>query len=359
LGHAVSVPHADRSGFSGVDHPQEKGIGVRYFRNFILAGACLVLPILPASSGIQDGRWAILITGVSGDAALQKTYLQELKDLHSTLVGQLQFAGDHIYSLFDDPSLAPDLIRYKSTRENLAKACKEIAGRSGKDHLVFVFIEGHGSYDQKSYKLNLVGPDPDADELADLLYSIPARRFVVINATNTSGASLTTLSGKGKIVICATKSGSEGNQTHFGGFWVDALRNNNADIDKDGRTSIYEAFNYAVQMVERYYTNAGQLQTEHPVLNDNGVAVDQAKAVSESSEVTFARATYLDSGIRRTPSAAMTPEEQQLFDEAQLLERQIELLKQEKAEMDPADYESKLEDLLLRLAQVNAQLPKK
>jgi hypothetical protein len=347
-----------------VDHPQKKGTGVRTTRNpqaayLMLAGLCLLLPILPAHAGSQDGRWAILIAGVSGDAALQKTYLQELKDLHSTLVEQLQFASDHVYSLFDDPSLAPDLIRYKSTRENLAKVCKEIAGRSGKDDLVFVFIEGHGSYDQKIYKLNLVGPDPNADELAEMLYSIPARRFVVINATNTSGASLTDLSGKGKIVISATKSGSEGNQTHFGGFWVGALRNNNADMDKDGRTSVYEAFNYAVQMVERYYTDEGQLQTEHPVLNDNGVALNQAKAVSEGSEVTLARATYLDSGIKRAASAAMTPEEQQLFDEAQVLERQIELLKQEKAEMDPADYESKLEDLLLRLARVNAKLPKK
>jgi len=336
---------------------------VRIIRNtqiahLIVAGICLFIPILPAQANIQDGRWAILIAGVSGDADLQKTYLKELQDLHSTLVEQLEFASDHIYSLFDDPSLAPDIIQYKSTRDSLAKVCQEIAGRAGEDDLVFVFIEGHGSYDQKIYKLNLVGPDPNADDLAEMLYSIPARRFVVINATNTSGASLSALSGKGKIVVSATKSGSEGNQTRFGGFWVDALKNNNADMDKDGRTSAYEAFNYAVQMVERYYTDEGQLQTEHPVLNDNGVAMDQVKEFSEGSEVLLARSTYLDSGIRRTPSVALTPEEQQLFDEALLLERQIELLKQEKAGMDIEDYESKLEDLLLRLARINAKLPK-
>jgi hypothetical protein len=192
-----------------------------------------------------------------------------------------------------------------------------------------------------------------------MLYSIPARRFVVVNATNTSGAGLSALSGKGKIVISATKSGSEGNQTRFGSFWVDALKDNNADMDKDGRTSAYEAFHYAVQMVERYYTDAGQLQTEHPVLNDNGVAMDQARTLSEGSEVVLSRGTYLDEGIRRTLPAAITPEEQQLFDEAQVLERQIELLKQEKAELDSAEYESKLEDLLLRLARVNAKLSEK
>jgi hypothetical protein len=347
-----------------VDLSQKKGVGVRIIRNpqiahLVLAGICLFLPIPPADASDQDGRWAILIAGVSGDADLQKTYLQELRDLHSTLVGQLKFASDHVYSLFDDPSLAPEIIRYKSTRDSLETVCKEIAGRAGKDDLVFVFIEGHGSYNQKIYKLNLVGPDPNADDLAEMLYSIPARRFVVINATNTSGASLSALSGKGKIVVSATKSGSEGNQTRFGGFWIDALRNNNADMDKDGRTSTYEAFNYAVQMVERYYTDEGQLQTEHPALNDNGAAQDKVKTSSETSAVQLARATYLDAGIRQTPSLAMTPEEQQLFEEAQALERQIELLKQEKAGMDLADYESKLEDLLLRLARTNAKLPKK
>ena len=328
-------------------------------QHLILAGICLFLFILPAHASSQDGRWAILVAGISGDADLQKAYLQELKDLHSILVDQLKFIGDHVYLLFDDPSMSPDLVRYKSTRENLAQVCREIAGRAGKDDLVFVFIEGHGNYAQKTYKLNLVGPDPDADELAEMLYSMPARRFLVVNATNTSGASLSALSGKGKIVISATKSGSEGNQTRFGSFWVDALKNNNADMDKDGRTSAYEAFHYAVQMVERYYTDAGQLQTEHPVLNDNGVAMDQARTLSEGSEVVLSRGTYLDEGIRRTLPAAITPEEQQLFDEAQVLERQIELLKQEKAELDSAEYESKLEDLLLRLARVNAKLSEK
>jgi len=328
-------------------------------RNLIAACICFLSVAAPAHAGSRDGRWAILIAGVSGDSDLQKTYLQELKDLHSTLLGQLQFPSDHIYTLFDEPALAPDLIRYKSTRDSLAKVCKEIAGQAGKDDLVFVFIEGHGSYNQKVYKLNLVGPDPDADDLAEMIYSIPARRFVVINATNTSGASLSALSGKGKIAISATKSGSEGNQTHFGGFWVNALKNNNADMDKDGRISILEAFKYAIQIVERYYTDEGQLQTEHPVLNDNGVALNPAKADAESGDVLLARVTYLDTGIRRAAPAEMTPEEKQLFDEAQALERQIELLKQEKAEMDIADYESKLEDLLLKLARVNAQLPKK
>jgi len=39
------------------------------------------------------------------------------------------------------------------------------------------------------------------------------------------------------------------------------------------------------------------------------------------------------------------------------LENQIEELKYGKTEMSPADYEKKLEELLLKLARTNAKLP--
>ncbi|HYK91024.1 MAG TPA: hypothetical protein VE398_19790 [Acidobacteriota bacterium] len=305
------------------------------------------------------GRWAILVAGVSGDPEFQKQYLQELSSLHSTLQGTLQFGYDHVYVLFDDPAKDPSLIKYKSTRENLEKVCREIAGRAGKDDLVFVFIEGHGSFDQNSYKLNLVGPDPNAEELAAALYSIPALHFVVVNATSASGASLAALSGKGKIVITATKSGSERNQTHLGQFFVEALKDNSADVDKSGRVSVLEAFTYAVQKVEEHYAKERSLQTEHPVLDDNGDGQGQAKPGPENGEGLLARTTYLDAGAPLQTESNLTEEQREQLAEARSLEQQIEALKYAKAGMNEAEYEKKLENLLLRLAQVNAKLRKK
>ncbi len=140
---------------------------------------CLVVcGILPAGAPAQaqnaassDPRWAILVAGISGDPALQKEYLKELTDLRALLEGQLGFPRDHVVVLFDDPKLDPVHIQYASNRENLEKVCRDIAGRAGKEDMVFVFLEGHGDSDGNGYKFNLVGPDLTAEELAMMFYS--------------------------------------------------------------------------------------------------------------------------------------------------------------------------------------------
>jgi hypothetical protein len=250
------------------------------------------------------------------------------------------------------------LIQRKSTREDLRAVCKDLAGRVKKEDLVFVFIEGHGSYDEESYKLNLEGPDPTAEELAAMLYSIPAQRFVVVNSTNCSGGSIAALSKPGKVVITSTKSGMETNQPHFGQYFVDAFKNNAADSDKNGRVSMIEAFSYASRKVEEYYKNEGNLQTEHPVLDDNGDGQAQGDPAPENGEGLLARITYLDNAISSEARANLTPEQQKLAREAREIETQIDALKYAKKEMAEAEYEKQLEALLLRLARINAQLPK-
>jgi hypothetical protein len=227
----------------------------------------------------------------------------------------------------------------------------------GGEDLVFVFIEGHGSYDGKVYKLNLVGPDPTALDLATMLYSIPAKHFVVVNATNCSGGSLPELSQKGKIVITSTKSGMEKNQTHMGQYFIEALKNNAADSDKNGRVSMMEAFLYASQKVEDYYTSEGNLRTEHAVLDDNGDALGQSNPSPESGDGLLARTTFLDTEASTPVKGSWTPEQQKLALEAQELMKQIEALKYKKPEMTDSEYEKKLEDLLLKLARINANLP--
>ena len=332
---------------------QSAGIGSR-----LLVVAWLIISGATVMAAERDGRWAILISGASGDPELQQTYLKEISDLYSTLTNSLGFPRSQVAVLFDDPSKNPDLIWRKATREDLQALCRELAGRVQKNDLVFVFIEGHGDYDGKIYKLNLVGPDPTGEELASMLYSIPAQRFIVINATNCSGGSLSALSKNENIVITSTKSGMEKNQTHAARFFIDAFKNNAADSNKDGRVSIFEAFVYARQKVEEYYQNEASMQTEHAVMDDNGDGQAQPQPSPENGEGLLARNVFLDSGSSVDASANLTPEQQELMREVRKVESRIEALKYAKAEMSEADYEKKLEDLLLKLAQINAKLPK-
>ncbi|MEJ2110328.1 MAG: hypothetical protein P8Z37_10525, partial [Acidobacteriota bacterium] len=327
------------------------------FSPILLLVAVVLIASIPTLYGAEkDGRFAIILVGVSGDPDLQEAYLEETRKLHTALVESLGFPRDQIVTLFDNPELDPDLIQHKSTRKDLEKACLELSGRVQENDLVFVFIEGHGSYDGKNYKLNLVGPDPNSWELAEILYSIPAGRFIVVNATNSSGGSLPALSGNGKIVITATKSGMERNQSHMGRFFVESLEQNAADANKDDRISVLESFLYANRKVEDFYKNEGNLQTEHAILDDNGDREGQSDPTPESKDGLLARTTFFDNGIGRESIRNLTPERQKLLQEARDLENRIEALKYDKAEMPQSEYEVTLEELLLELAKINAKL---
>ena len=306
-----------------------------------------------------DGRWAILLAGISGDPDLQKEFLSELKNLRAILETTALIPKERIAVLADDPSKDPDLVRLQCTRQNLQAVCREFAAKVRQEDLVFIFLVGHGNFEGNVYKLNLVGPDPTAEEIASMLYSIPAKQIVVINTTTCSGGSLPAFSHPGTIVVTATKSGMEKNQTRMAAFLIEAFKDHNADVDKNGRVSILEAFSFAARKVEESYDKEGALQTEHPVLDDNGDGQGHAQPGPDNGDGFLARTTYLEAAPPLMTQVKLDPEQQALAAEAEAIEKQIEALKYAKAEMSETEYEKKLEALLLRLAQINEKLPKK
>jgi hypothetical protein len=218
---------------------------------------------------------------------------------------------------------------------------------------------GHGTSDKSGYKLNLVGPDPTAEELAAAVYGIPAGSYVVVNTTSASGASVPALSRDKSVVVTATKSGNEKNETRMADFLIEALKDKSADLDKNGRTSVLEAFSYATRKVEESYAKEGALQTEHPVLEDDGDGQAQGNPGPANGEGFLARTTYLDAAPSISARTAGGEEEKALALEASALERQIEELRYAKGAMPQEEYEKKLEELLLKLAEVHAKLRKK
>ena len=104
---------------------------------------------------------------------------------------------------------------------------------------------GHGSFDGYEYKINLPGPDLTASELATLLDRIPASRQLVVDMTSASGGAIEFLRKPNRVVITATKSGTEKNATVFARYWVEALNDPAADSDKNDVVSALEAFRFA------------------------------------------------------------------------------------------------------------------
>jgi hypothetical protein len=151
-------------------------------------------------------------------------------------------------------------------KDQLAKWINEAGSIS--DRPLWLVYLGHGTYDRRSARLNLRGPDVSPDELKEWLAPLK-RPLAVVLCSSASGDFLPALSGPDRTIITATKSGGELNYTKFGDFLSQSLLDPATDLDKDGQNSLWEVFLAGSRKTTEYYETQGLLQTEHSLLDDN------------------------------------------------------------------------------------------
>jgi len=93
---------------------------------------------------------------------------------------------------------------------------------------------------------------------------------VIINTASASAPFLAKLSATNRVVITATRSGNEQNFTRLGEHLAATIADPAGDLDKDGQTSLLEAFLTAAARVAEFYQAEGRLATEHALIDDNG-----------------------------------------------------------------------------------------
>jgi hypothetical protein len=219
----------------------------------------------------------------------------------------------------------------------------------GRDDLLLLMLIGHGTYDGVDAKFNLVGPDMESAEWAALLRGMPAR-LVVVNSASAGFPFLERLSGQRRIVISATDTVAQRFDTVFPEYFIAALADDGADIDKNGRVSIWEAFTFAASAVRRYYQQRGQLATERPLIDDDGDGIGR-EPVGQGSDGSLSSRTYLD---EPSPDAAPTDEVLlKLLQKRSSLEVEVDDLRVKKTFMQPAEYEAEFERLMIELAKVS------
>ncbi|HVS71920.1 MAG TPA: hypothetical protein VHQ47_11750 [Phycisphaerae bacterium] len=231
--------------------------------------------------------------------------------------------------------------------------------------LYLVFI-GHGTFDGKDAKLNLTGPDVSDSELAGWLAPLQ-RPVALIDTTASSAPFLTRISGKNRVIITATRAGSEINYTRFGQYFAQAIDtpgpNSPFDLDKDGQTSLLEAFLAASHKVDEFYKQQGRLVTEHALLDDNGdrlgTSADFFDGVRPAARA--ASNAAIDGARAHQWHLLRSPEEQAMPPAARAkrdaLELQLDALRLQKSTMSADDYYAKLDALLLQLAHLYADSP--
>lgn len=222
---------------------------------------------------------------------------------------------------------------------------------------LWLVLIGHGTFDGREAKFNLRGPDLGATELAEWLK--PFRRpVIVINCASSSSPFLNKLSGPERIIVTATKSGYEENFARFGKFMATAITDTKADLDKDGQTSLLEAFVMASRQTAEFYEAEGRLATETALLDDNGDGLGTpadffrgARAVKKPAgggTVDGLRAHQIHL-VRSEAEQHMPPELRARRDE---LELAVARLRELKPTLTEEEYYRRLENLMLELAKI-------
>ena len=196
---------------------------------------------LLASAGLRAETFYLTVSGLGGEAEYEQRFSGWAKDLDKLL--HTAEPGAKIETL-----IGPD-----ATKANIEARLRDFAKQAKPEDSVVVMLVGHGSFDETDYKFNIPGPDLSAMDLAALLDKIPAKRQLIVNMTSSSGGSLATLEKPGRVVVVATKSGTEKNATVFARYWIEALRDPAADLDKNEVISALEAFRYAEQKTAKFF----------------------------------------------------------------------------------------------------------
>jgi hypothetical protein len=240
-----------------------------------------------------------------------------------------------------------------STKVNIEATLTRFAKQAKAGEQVVIVLIGHGSGSGEDSKISLPGPDMSARDFARDLGTFTGQQVGFVDLTSASGDMLPLLSAANRVVITATKSSFERNESVFGKHFVAAMAGDGADVDKDGRVSLLEAFRYAVTETKRYYDDQGRLQTEHAQLDDDGDKTGTAEPdlrVAAGADGAVARRIFLGGGVYASTAGANDPKLAGLYKERFALEGRIEELKKRKASLSTDAYDDALENLLVELA---------
>jgi hypothetical protein len=245
------------------------------------------------------------------------------------------------------------------TRAQLQQALQKEAG--GNEPLWLVLI-GHGTFDGREARFNARGDDFTAAELAEWLKPVE-RPLIVVCAFSCSGPFLKPLSATGRMVVTATRSGSEHNYSHFGEYFSEAIADPAADLDQDGQTSLLEAWLSAAHRTAAFYQSEGRLATEHSLLDDNGDGLGTPadwfkglRAVKKSQSLAVPDGTRARQ-LHLVPNAAESALPLTLRTQRDSIEVELAALRERKTTMAPAEYYQALEELLLKLARLYQAAP--
>jgi len=290
----------------------------------------------------------VLVVGAAGTPEYGKTFAESAASWQAAA----EEGGASITSIgLDEPGEKTDLAL-------LEEKLRALAG-TGSAPLWLVLI-GHGTFDGRMAKFNLRGEDADAAMLAEWLEG-SERPLAVINTSASSAPFIKALSAKGRVVMTATKSGSEDSYARFGRFLASSMNAPESDIDQDGSTSLLEAFLSAAQQVQEFYEKEGRITTEQALVDDNGDGLGTPASFFRGTRAVKSAKDGSEPDGRRAHQWHLVPSEaeRKLSDEIRKLrdglEEELFALRARKEKMGEEEYFGELERIATALAELYKQ----
>ena len=224
-----------------------------------------MLALSLASAGAQTRL--IIVSGLGGAPKYTKSFA-DLANSMAKAAKERAGMPDSAIAWYGDPAATKSKwYRGPSLRDTIESVLARQAQRPVTEQLVLVLI-GHGSGESDETRISLPGPDLSAKDFRRILGGLGARRVAFVNLTSASGDMMGALAAPGRVVITATKSAFERNESHFGEFFIGAFAKDGADTDKDNRVSLLEAFAFAEAETKRLYEADSRMLTEHAQIAD-------------------------------------------------------------------------------------------
>jgi hypothetical protein len=277
--------------------------------------------------------WSVVVAGLGGEAAYDEAFGEE-----SHAVADFARQMGHRTTLLTGPN---------ATREHLGQQLSELASEADLADQIVLSLVGHGSFDRKTYRFNVSGPDVTGEDLKGWLDNIKAS-VLVIATGSASGALHDYIADEGRLLVTGTRDGNERHATVFGRYFVDALGAEEADLDKDGEVSAGEAFALAERDVADHFEGLGRVATEHPRRSDGTFTLRVGRVDKER----YARDLV---GPRLPPASSPVPETPDGLERVEELEEAIAELRRNKLTLTPTEYFAELQRLLLEMAHLQRQ----
>lgn len=295
---------------SGSARQDSKAFRFMCLAKFLAAFVIVLLSCGDETYGFQDAaestsggevsasrRIAVIICGHPGDADHVELFQGAVEKIRTGLAAHYQFApvDIHVFNGDEEDADADPAAQATATDSDLDSnesavepaaiassipATKEIISAElqnlkttiTENDSLFVIVIGHTHFENSLAWLNLYGPDVQQKEFAAMFEGIAAKEQTFLITSPCSGYYIKPLSRPGRVIISATESDLEVNETlcpHALADLLSAAPLAEWDLDTDKSLSLFEFYIALCRGVADRYIEETLIATEHAQLDDN------------------------------------------------------------------------------------------